>query len=172
MIKTFNKIFDGLSAQHAGEYLSRDDKIQVLNNRPLKNRILNHKNSSTALQSSTLESDKHIALLCNDTTNQSVLKYILGNSNDCTVDVLFHGAHKQLGSQSFYKHARSSFLENNIDVRLVKLINDSVNDVKNYLIKHRSLQYLVTDSHNQLINEFLKNQAIQRQINVPIVLVN
>ena len=45
---------------------------------------------------------RHIAMLCNDTTNQNVINYILGNANECSVDILYHGAHKIIPSKSFY----------------------------------------------------------------------
>ena len=115
---------------------------------------------------------KHIALLCNDVTNHNVLNYVLENSKDCSVDILYHGIHKDAQSQSFYKDARSSFTENNVDVNLVKLINESIDDIKNYLLQQRSLQFLVTDSHDQLIKRFLNNKIIKNQVYVPIVLIN
>lgn len=172
MLNSIKKIMDGLSAQYADDFLSSADKERVLNNRPVEQRVI--VSSQPDMLDSVMVNDgkRHIALLCNDSTNQSVLSYILGNSGDYSVDVLYHGMHKSTANESFYKQARSSFVENNVDVRLVKLINDSVNEVKNYLLNHRSLQYLVTDSNDLLINEFLKNQSIQRQVNVPIVLVN
>lgn len=172
MINSIKKIMDGLSVQYADDYLSATEKDRILSNRPINSQAVNKPNRFNLVKSSFPGNEKkHIALLCNDTTNQSVLSYILSNSSDCSVDVLYHGAHKNTGSESFYKQARSSFIENDIDVRLVKLISDSVNDIKNYLINHRTLQYLVTDSHDLLMSEFLKNSKVQRQINVPIVLV-
>ena len=69
-------------------------------------------------------------------------------------------------------HARSSFSDNNVDVSIVKLINDSIDEIKDYLMNHRSLQYLVTDSHDKLMGSFLKNKAITSQLQIPIVLIN
>jgi len=173
MKNSLKKIMDGLSMQYADKYLPASQKDRILSNRPVKSKSLTNPDKFNIINPGESRSEKkHIAMLCNDVTNEGVLSYILSNSNDCSVDVLYHGAHVKTPSESFYKHARSSFVENNIDVRLVKLISDSVADIKNYLINHRTLQYLVTDSHDLLITEFLKNQKIQRQINVPIVLIN
>lgn len=168
MKESIKKIFNGLSSQYAGEYLSASDKDRVLSNCPIENRTLK-KTPSISLKN---DGKNHIALLCNDRTNTSVLSYVLGNASNCSVDIIFHGLHQKTETESFYKQARTSFSENKIDIRLVKLINDSVNDVKNYLQNHRTLQYLVTDSHDLLITEFLKNKNIQKQVNVPIVLIN
>lgn len=173
MIKSLNKILNGLSAQYADEYLSSSEKDRILNDRPVENKPQIYADQSRIINPAQfIDHKKHIALLCNDTTNQNVLSYILANSNNYSVDVLFHGMHKNTVSESFYKLARSSFYENGIDIRLVKLINDSVSDIKNYLMKHRTLQYLVTDSHDLLITDFLNNHKIQKDINVPIVLIN
>ncbi|MFK5984516.1 MAG: hypothetical protein QM479_03675 [Pseudomonadota bacterium] len=94
------------------------------------------------------------------------------NSDNCSVDILYHGMHKDIESKSFYKQARSSFIKHNVEVNLVTLINESIEDVKNYLLKHHSLQYLVTDSHDQLIKRLLNNKNITNQIGIPIVLIN
>lgn len=173
MKHSLNKIFNGLSAQHAGDYLTTFDKQRVLSNKPIQERFITRVNSDKSHPSDaqSLSKQKHIAILCNDTTSESVLTYVLDNAKGCSIDVLFHGAHTKTQDESFYKQARSSFNDNNIDVRLVKLINDSVNEVKNYLMNHRSLQYLVTDSHNLLITEFLSNKKNQKQVDVPIVLI-
>lgn len=173
MIKSINKILNGLSAQYAGEYLSSSDKDQILNNCSIKNKRLIAAHRAHIIQPEISTDDKrHIALLCNDTTSQNVINYVLGNANNCSVDILYHGVHKIIPAESFYKHARSSFSDNNVEVSIVKLINDSIDDVKDYLLKHRSLQYLVTDSHDQLISSFLNNKSITRQLQIPIVLIN
>ena len=173
MNKILDTILNGLSAQYAGEYLSSSDKGQTLNNRPLNNRLIVPSPQSNVILPNELKSNKrHIAMLCNDTTNQNVLNYVLGNANDCSVDILYHGAHKIIPTESFYKHARSSFTDNNVDVSIVKLINDSIDDVKEYLLKHRTLQYLVTDSHDQLMSTFLSNKSVTKHLQIPIVLIN
>jgi len=173
MIKSLKKIMDGLSVQYADDYLSSSDKSRVLDNLPphprnvvypiIKNVHLPHKPENEK---------KHIAMLCNDSTNQNVLDYVLGNADNCSVDILYHGTHNIIPSESFYMKARSSFSDNDIDISIVKLINDSIDDVKEYLITHRSLQYLVTDSHDNLISTFLKNKAITQHLQIPIVLIN
>ncbi|WP_198263610.1 hypothetical protein [sulfur-oxidizing endosymbiont of Gigantopelta aegis] len=179
MIESLKKVMDGLSAQYVNDNLSTVNKIEVLNHR--KPRIIKRPaklsvdlNLEKDLQQSqpTLCTKRHIALLCDDTTNHNVLSYVLGNSSDCNVDILYHGAHKNTQADSFYKQARLSFLENNVDIRLVKLINDSIAEVKDYLVQQRSLQYLVSDSHDALIKDFLNNKLFKNQINVPIVLIN
>ncbi len=115
---------------------------------------------------------KHIALLCNDVTNQNVLNYVLGNANNCSLDILYHSVHKITASESFFVQARSSFSNNNLDVNIVTLINYSIEEVKDYLMNHRSLQYLVTDSHDQLMSNFLSNKSITKHLQIPIVLIN
>ncbi|MCU7938351.1 MAG: hypothetical protein KZQ64_02265 [gamma proteobacterium symbiont of Bathyaustriella thionipta] len=173
MNKILDTILNGLSAQYAGEYLSSSHKDQTLNNRPLKDRLIVQSPQSKVILPDALTNDKrHIAMLCNDTTNRNVLNYVLGNANDCSVDILYHGAHKIIPTESFYKQARSSFTDNNVDVSIVKLINDSIDDVKEYLLKHRTLQYLVTDSHDQLMSTFLSNKSITKHLQIPIVLIN
>ncbi len=173
MNKIIDSILNGLSAQYAGEYLSSSNKQQILNNRPVKDRLMVPSAQTKVILANDLKNEKrHIALLCNDATNENVINYVLGNANDCSVDILYHGAHKIIPSESFYKHARSSFSDNNVDVSIVKLINDSIDEIKDYLMSHRSLQYLVTDSHDKLIGSFLKNKAITSQLQIPIVLIN
>ncbi|MCW8932013.1 MAG: hypothetical protein OQL19_17485 [Gammaproteobacteria bacterium] len=173
MNKIFDSILNGLSSQYAGEYLSSSDKEQILNHRSFKNRIMVPSPQKNVNQINTLNNQKRrIAMLCNDATNENVINYVLGNANDCSVDILYHGVHKTTSSGEFYTHARNSFSENNVDVSIVKLINDSIEEIKDYLISHRSLQYLVTDSHDQLMGSFLKNKAITNQLQIPIVLIN
>jgi hypothetical protein len=173
MIKSLSKIFNGLSAQYAGEYLSSSEKDQIISNYPRKSKPLIASHHSEIILPNQLRDEKRrIALLCNDTTNQNVINYVLGNANDCSVDILYHGPHKIIPSDSFYKYARSSFSDNDVDVSIVKLINDSIEEVKDYLLSHRTLQYLVTDSHDQLISSFLNNKSITRQLQIPIVLIN
>ncbi|MFK5892941.1 MAG: hypothetical protein QM504_06945 [Pseudomonadota bacterium] len=171
MLKSLKIMMNGLSAQYAGDYLSSTEKENILsdNQTTTEMHLDNYeKDKSNIIQ----HRKKHIALLCNDITNQNVLSYVLENSEDCSIDILYHGAHKDAEPKSFYKHARSSFIENNVEVNLVKLINDSIDDIKNYLLQQRSLQYLVTDTHDKLIKQFLNNKVIKDQIYVPIVLIN
>ena len=169
MNKIFDTILNGLSAQYAGEYLSSPDKEQVLNNRPIKDRLIVPSPRTKVV----LPNEKrHIALLCNDATNENVINYVLGNANDCSVDILYHGTHKTVSSGEFYTRARNRFSENNVDVSIVKLINDSIDEIKDYLANHRSLQYLVTDSHDVLMGSFLKNKSITNKLQIPIVLIN
>jgi hypothetical protein len=164
---------NGLSAQYAGEYLSSSDKEHTLNNRPLQNRLTVSSAQTNVILPDVLNNKKrHIALLCNDETNVNVINYILGNANNCSIDILYHGIHKKPSSGEFFSQARKCFLENNVDVIIVKLINDSIDEIKDYLMKHRSLQYLVTDSDDQLMSSFLKNKSITRQLQTPIVLIN
>lgn len=173
MIESMKKILNGLSAQYADDYLSSSDKERILSNRPSDSRSIIHSIRSKIIQPKELIDEKrHIAMLCNDTTNQNVINYILGNANECSIDILYHGAHKIIPEKSFYTQARTSFSDNKVDVSIVKLINDSIDDVKDYLMNHRSLQYLVTDSHDQLMSSFLNNKAITRQLQIPIVLIN
>jgi len=173
MNKILDTILNGLSAQYAGEYLSSSDKEQALNNRPFKERLIVPSPQPKVILPNELKNTKrHIAMLCNDTTNENVINYVLGNANDCSVDILYHGVHKTASSGEFYAHARNSFSENNVDVSIVKLINDSIEEIKDYLMNHRSLQYLVTDSHDQLMGAFLKNKAITSKLQIPIVLIN
>ena len=173
MIKSLKKIMDGLSAQYADEYLSSSDKYQILNHHSLEHEPLVHSSLSNVFLPKQLNNEKkHIALLCNDATNQNVLSYVLGNANNCSVDILYHGAHKIMTSESFFVQARSSFSNNNVDVSIVKLINDSIEEVKDYLMSHRSLQYLVTDSRDQLMSNFLNNKSITKHLQIPIVLIN
>ena len=173
MIKSLKKIMDGLSAQYADEYLSTADKDRVLNHHSLKHGQFFHSQLSNIILPKPLKNEKkHIALLCNDLTNQNVLSYVLGNANNCSVDILYHGAHKITASESFFVQARSSFSNNNVDVSIVTLINDSIEEIKDYLMSHRSLQYLVTDSHDQLMSNFLSNKSITKHLQIPIVLIN
>lgn len=173
MIKSLKKIMNGLSAQYADEYLCSSDKDRVLNRLPPLNKQLVYPDISNILIPHKLDDEKrHIAMLCNDSTNQNVLDYVLGNANNCSVDILYHGAHNIIPTESFYVQARSSFSDNNVDVSIVKLINDSIDDIKDYLMSHRSLQYLVTDSHDQLMSTFLNNKSITRRLQIPIVLIN
>lgn len=173
MNKILGAIINGLSAQHAGEYLSSSDKDQILDNHPLKNRIIIPLSKpKLALKNKLKDKKRHIAVLCNDTTNENVISYILGNAKNCSVDILYYGVHQKTSSGEFYVHARNSFNDNNVDVSIVKLINDSIDEIKDYLTSHRSLQYLVTDSHDQLMDSFLKNKAITNQLQIPIVLIN
>ncbi len=173
MNKILDTILNGLSAQYAGEYLSSSDKEQTLNNRPFKDRLITHASQTNVIVPNEMKNEKrHIAMLCNDTTNENVINYVLGNANDCSVDILYHGFHKPSSSGEFYTHARNSFSDNNVDVSIVKLINDSIEEIKDYLVNHRTLQYLVTDSHDQLMGSFLKNKAITSQLQIPIVLIN
>ncbi len=173
MNKILDTIMNGLSAQYTGEYLSASDKEQTLNNHPFKDRLIVPSPQTKVILPNELKNGKrHIAMLCNDATNENVINYILGNANDCSVDILYYGVHKTTSSGEFYAHARNSFFENNVDVSIVKLINDSIEEIKDYLINHRSLQYLVTDSHDQLMGSFLKNKAITKQLQIPIVLIN
>ncbi len=173
MIKSLSKILNGLSSQYADEYLSSCEKDRILSNSPVKEKQIIHSTQPNILLPAGLRREKkHIALLCNDTTNQNVINYVLGNANDCAVDILYHGAHKIIPAKSFYTQARSSFSDNKIDVSIVKLINDSIDDIKDYLMNQRALQYLVTDSHDQLMSNFLSNKTITKQLQVPIVLIN
>jgi hypothetical protein len=175
MIESLKKVMDGLSAQYVGDNLSTANKIDVLSHRKprtINTQIQLNAESAASGTRGLRHAKKHIALLCNDTTNKNVLSYVLGNSSDCNVDILYHGAHKNTTAESFYKQARSSFLENDVDIRLVKLINDSISEIKDYLVQQRSLQYLVTDSHDTLIKDFLNNKVFKNQINIPIVLIN
>ena len=173
MIKTFKKIMDGLSAQYADEYLSSTDKGRIINKLPPQHRRFVYPDISSIVFPHKLEDEKkHIAMLCNDSTNQNVLDYVLGNAINCSVDILYHGAHNIIASESFYVKARSSFSDNHVDVSIVKLINDSIDDIKDYLMSHRSLQYIVTDSHDQLMTTFLNNKSITRHLQIPIVLIN
>ena len=173
MNKILGSILNGLSAQYAGEYLSSSDKEQILNNRPIKERLIIPSPQTKVLLTNDLRNEKrHIAMLCNDTTNQNVINYVLGNANDCSVDILYHGIHKPSSSGEFYTQARNSFFDNNVDVSVVKLINDSIDEIKEYLSKNRTLQYLVTDSHDQLMDSFLKNKSITNKLQIPIVLIN
>ncbi len=173
MTKIFDSILNGLSAQYAGEYLSTANKEQIINNHPVKDRLIVPSLQTKTILTDALKNEKrHIAMLCNDTTNENVINYVLGNANDCSVDILYHGVHKTASSGEFYAHARNSFSENNVDVSIVKLINDSIEEIKDYLMNHRSLQYLVTDSHDQLMSSFLKNKSITSQLQIPIVLIN
>ncbi|MCK5648715.1 MAG: hypothetical protein KAI22_07530 [Gammaproteobacteria bacterium] len=173
MNKILDTILNGLSAQYAGEYLSSADKVQTLNDRPLKHRVIVSSPQTNVIPANELKHEKrHIAMLCNDATNQNVINYVLGNANDCSVDILYHGIHKTVDAGSFYTQARNSFSDNHVDVSIVKLINDSIDEVKDYLMSHRSLQYLVTDSHDQLMSSFLSNKTITRQLQIPIVLIN
>lgn len=174
MINSVKKMMDGLSAQYAGDYLSSADKDKFLNHiPPVDNTQTTFRHGFNQIKSNALKQRKnHIALLCDDATNKNVLNYVLENSNNCAVDILYHGAHKQTESESFYKQARSSFENNHVDVSLVKLINESIEEIGNYLMNQRALQFLVTDSHDHLINIFLKDKLINRQVNVPIVLIN
>lgn len=173
MSKILDTILNGLSAQYAGEYLSSSDKEQTLYNRPFKDRLIVTSPQTKVILPNELKNEKrHIAMLCNDTTNENVINYVLGNANNCSVDILYHGIHKMASSGEFYTHARNSFFDNNVDVSIVRLINDSIEDIKDYLMNHRSLQYLVTDSHDQLMDSFLKNKAITKHLQIPIVLIN
>lgn len=173
MKKILDTILNGLSAQYAGEYLSASDKDQTLNNRPFKDRlIVSSPKTKVILPNELMNEKRHIAMLCNDATNQNVINYVLGNANDCSVDILYHGVHKTTSSGEFYAQARIRFSENNVDVSIVKLINDSIDEIKDYLMNHRSLQYLVTDSHDKLIGSFLKNKSITSKLQIPIVLIN
>ena len=173
MNKIIDTILNGLSAQYAGEYLSSSNKEQTLSRRPLTDRlIMSSPQTKVSLPNKSKNHKKHIAMLCNDSTNENVLNYILGNANDCSIDILYHGVHKIVHPESFYAQARSSFSDNNVDISIVKLINDSIDEVKDYLMNHRSLQYLVTDSNDQLMSNFLSNKAITRHLQVPIVLIN
>ena len=173
MNKIIDTILNGLSAQYAGEYLSSSDKNQTLNNRAFKDRLIVSSPKTKIILPNELKNEKrHIAMLCNDATNQNVINYVLGNANDCSIDILYHGVHKTTSSGEFYTQARNSFSENNVDVSIVKLINDSIDEIKDYLMTHRSLQYLVTDSHDKLIGSFLKNKSITSQLQIPIVLIN
>ena len=173
MNKILDTILNGLSAQYAGEYLSSSDKEQTLNNRPFKERHIVPSAQTKVILPNELKNEKrHIAMLCNDATNENVINYILGNANDCSVDIIYHGVHKTTSSGEFYAHARNRFSENNVEVSIVKLINDSIEEIKDYLMNHRSLQYLVTDSHDQLMGTFLKNKSITNQLQIPIVLIN
>ncbi len=173
MNKILDSIINGLSSQYAGEYLSSSDKEQTLNNHPLKSRLYFPLPKPKLLLKNELKDKKrHIAVLCNDTTNENVINYIIGNARNCSIDILYHGVHKNTSSGEFYTHARDSFNDNNIEVSIVKLINDSIEEIKDYLISHRSLQYMVTDSHDQLMSLFLKNKAITKQLQIPIVLIN
>ena len=171
MIDSIKQMMNGLSSQYAGEYLSSTEKDKCLHTPVIRNQAnqyQTHQSNANIIKSNK----KHIALLCNDVTNHNVINYVLENSKDCSVDILYHGMHKDAQSQSFYKDARSSFIENDVDVSLVTLINDSIDEVKNYLLQQRSLQFLVSDSHDQLIKRFLNNKIIKSQIYVPIVLIN
>ncbi len=161
MKATLKKIMNGLSVQYAGEYLSATNKSNVLGKRSVAARVRPEHSQKLA----------RIAMLCSDETNQNVLNYILENSNDCQVDILYHGIPNTVASGSFYKQARHSFVENNIDIRFVKLISDSFSDVKDYLTQQGTLKYLVTDSKDNLINDFLNNKMYKGQVNVPIVLI-
>ncbi len=174
MKASFKKAMKGLSAQYAGEYLSSVNKINVLNEYPVAARMGSKRSEfdSGELNESKAGGGTHIAILCNDATNLNVLDYVLDNSNDCKVDILYHGTPNTAKSESFYKQAKTSFIENNIDIRLVKLINDSISEIKDYLTQSGSLQYLVTDSHNHLIKDFLNNKIFKGQVNVPMVLIN
>ena len=173
MNKILGSIINGLSAQYAGEYLSSSDKEQTLDNRPIKSRLGFSLSKAKLVLPNELKNEKrHIAMLCNDTTNENVINYVLGNASNCSVDILYHGTHNRTSSGEFYAHARDSFNDNNVEVNIVKLINDSIEEIKDYLLNHRSLQYLVTDSHDQLISSFLKNKAITSQLQIPIVLIN
>ena len=173
MIKSLKKIMNGLSAQYADEYLCSSDKDRVLNNIHPMHRQFDYPSISNVILPHKLQDEKrHIAMLCNDSTNQNVLDYVLGNADNCSVDILYHGAHNIIPSKSFYVQARSSFSDHHVDVSIVKLINDSIDDIKDYLMSHRSLQYLVTDSHDDLMNNFLNNKSITRHLQIPIVLIN
>jgi hypothetical protein len=172
MKTSFIKAMNGLSAQYAGEHLSSVEKIRVLNDRPVAARISSKPNESGSAQLNESRVKAHIAMLCNDATNQHVLDYVLDNSNDCQVDILYHGTPNTIQSESFYKQAKKRFVENNIDIRLVKLISESIIEIKDYLILQGSLQYLVTDSKDNLIKDFLNNKKYKGQVNVPIVLIN
>ncbi|MFK5985982.1 MAG: hypothetical protein QM479_11240 [Pseudomonadota bacterium] len=173
MIKSVKKMMDGLSAQYAGDYLSADEKDKFLSHVPISKVQTSLLHGSGELKSNIMKHRKsHIAILCDDTTNQNVLNYVIENSNHCAVDILYHGVHQQTESESFYKQARSAFVENKVDVGLVKLVHDSIEEIGNYLLNQRTLQFLVTDSHDRLIKRFLKDKLISRQVNVPIVLIN
>ncbi len=173
MIKSLKKIMNSFSAQYAGEHLSTANKINILNNHHVNVTTDSALNNVNVIKTTASKHEKkHIALLCNDSTDQGVLDYILGHSSDCEVDILYHGIPNTKKSKSFYKKARSSFIENNIDIHLVKLINNSISEIKDYVSQQRSLQYLVTDSHNHLINDFLSNKMLKEQFNIPLVLIN
>lgn len=173
MNKMIDAILNGLSAQYAGEYLSANDKARTLGSYPLENRQVPSSSEPRIIMPKDVNDDKrHIAVLCNDVTNQNVINYVLGNANDCSVDILYHGLHHFPSSKSFYTQARNSFSDNNVDVTIVKLINDSIYEIKEYLINQRSLQYLVTDSSNKLMSSFLSNKSITRELQIPIVLIN
>ncbi|MCU7835421.1 MAG: hypothetical protein KZQ83_09210 [gamma proteobacterium symbiont of Taylorina sp.] len=173
MNKILDTILNGLSAQYAGEYLSSTNKEQTLNDRPLTDRLIVPTSQTKVILPNKLKNEKRqIAMLCNDSTNQNVLSYVLGNANDCSVAIIYHGSHKMIPAESFYKQARSSLSDNNVDVSIVKLINDSIYDIKDYLMSHRSLQYLVTDSHDKLMATFLNNKSITKHLQIPIVLIN
>ena len=99
MNKILGTILNGLSAQYAGEYLSSSNKQQILNNRPLKDRLMVHLPETKVIQVNEINNEKrHIALLCNDATNENVINYVLGNANDCSVDILYHGDHNIISS--------------------------------------------------------------------------
>lgn len=173
MKASLKKVMNGLSAQYSGEYLSLANKINVLNDGTVVSRVNSKSDKfSVSKLSESNSRGARIAMLCNDATNQHVLDYILDNSNDCKVDILYHGTPNAKESESFYKQAKSSFVENNIDIRFVKLISDSITEIKDYLIHQKSLQYLVTDSQDSLIKDFLSNKIFKGQVNVPIVLIN
>ncbi len=168
MKASLKKIMNGLSAQYAGEYLSAANKSNVLGERSVTARVRPERNQKLTASKT---GSARIAMLCSDATNQKVVNYILENSSDCQVDILYHGIPNTIASGSFYKQAKHSFVENNIDIRFVKLISDSFSDVKDYLTQQGTLKYLVTDSKDNLINDFLNNKMYKGQVNVPIVLI-
>ncbi len=173
MINSIKQMMNGLSSQYAGDYLTSDEKDKFLNHVPISKSQTGIIHGLGALKTSAVKQRKsHIALLCDDTTNHNVLDYVLDNSDHCVVDILYHGSHQQTEAESFYKQARSSFDTNKVDIGLVKLVHDSIEEIGNYVLNQHALQFLVTDSHDSLINLFLKDKLLNRQANIPIVLVN
>ena len=173
MINSIKQIMNGLSSQYAGDYLSAAEKDTFLSHVPITKIDTGILHGLGELKAKRVKQKKsHIALLCDDMTNNNVLDYVLENSSQCVVDILYHGSHQQTEAESFYKQARSSFDINKIDIGLVKLVHDSIDEIGNYILNQHALQFLVTDSHDRLINLFLKDKLLNRQANIPIVLVN
>jgi len=176
------RMLTGLAYQDAGDFLSRSEKMKVLNGssktpttasqaNPIATLKKLETDKNETLEAARMKAGRHIAFISNGSGLGAPLDYAIDAClrQNAQIDLLIHGPADSENNSVLENKIKNS----GVRYQRIQLQVTAVSSIIEYIVKHPSLLYLIAmpddDVAKTLIEEVLPIR--RRRIQVPVVLI-
>lgn len=166
--QTLSQMMNGLGAQYAGEYLSDEQKYEVLGlDKGAVASLDRHGKGPGRLSNTT----RRIALLTDGQNAEAAIQFAIDNCKcqSASLDIIVYGANSDELTRPSQMAERAGIRNESIRINC-----DEPDTLVDFLASRRGLLYLVTANEDKMVKQFSKrpHYRLRDLIPVPMVMVD